>query len=79
MNILCSISSNYSFICKDAQKLWTDQKFSTDALAGYGSSGKFDPTKDRAVLRLQQWKTADSGDYATRQKVRKNVFVVHNE
>jgi len=53
---------------KDAQKLWTDQKFSTDALAGYGSSGKFDPTKDRAVLRLQQWKTADSGDYATRQK-----------
>ena len=31
------------------------------------------------MLRLQQWKMADSGDYATRQKVRTNLIVVHNE
>jgi hypothetical protein len=36
--------------------LWDDDKFSTDALAGHGSAGKFDPAKDRAVSRLHQWK-----------------------
>lgn len=41
----------------DAQNLWNDKKFSTDALAGYGSKGKFDVTKDRAVLKLPQWKS----------------------
>jgi hypothetical protein len=29
---------------------------STDALHSYGSSGTFDPAKDRAVLKLDQWK-----------------------
>ena len=52
----------------DAQNLWTAGKFSTDALASYGSSGKFDPTKDRAVLRLPQWKSENSGNFALRQK-----------
>jgi hypothetical protein len=52
----------------DAQNLWTDEKFSTDALASYGSSGKFDPSKDRAVLRLPQWKSDHLGDYALRQR-----------
>ena len=52
----------------DAQSLWDEQKFSIDALAGYGSSGKFDPTKDRAVLRLQQWKDMSIGNYENRQR-----------
>ena len=50
----------------DAQNLWDQGKFSTDALAGYGSTGKFDPTKDRAVLRLPQWKNSESGNYQNR-------------
>lgn len=37
----------------DAMNLWNDKHFSTDALAGYGSTGKFDPSKDRAVLRRE--------------------------
>lgn len=51
---------------RDAQQLWSDGKFSTDALAGYGSTGKFDPAKDRAVLRLSQWKQSDAGNYGLR-------------
>lgn len=52
----------------DAQNLWDDGKFSTDALAGYGSKGKFDPAKDRAVLRLPQWKNDLLGNYSNRQR-----------
>ena len=53
---------------QDAQQLWLDKRFSTDALAGYGSKGSFDPTKDRAVLKLTQWKTPDYGNYDLRSK-----------
>jgi len=53
---------------RDAQNLWAEGKFSTDALASYGSSGKFDPAKDRAVLRLPQWKSENSGNYVLRQR-----------
>jgi hypothetical protein len=53
----------------DAQQLWTDGRFSTDALASYGSTGKkFDPSKDRAVLKLPQWKSQELGNYALRQQ-----------
>lgn len=52
----------------DAQQLHANQKFSTDALASYGSSGKFDPSKDRAVLRLQQWKDQSIGTWETRRR-----------
>ena len=52
----------------DAQNLWDEGKFSTDALAGYGSTGKFDPAKDRAVLRLPQWKNDSLGNFADRQR-----------
>jgi len=52
----------------DAQNLWADGKFSTDALASYGTSGKFDPAKDRAVLRLPQWKSENLGDYSLRRR-----------
>lgn len=52
----------------DAQDLWDQGRFSTDALAGYGSTGKFDPTKDRAVLRLPQWKNDSLGNYSNRQR-----------
>lgn len=51
---------------QDAQQLWLEKKFSTDALAGYGSKGKFDPTKDRAVLKLKQWKRSDYGNFELR-------------
>ena len=52
----------------DAQDLHANSKFSTDALASYGSSGKFDPSKDRAVLRLNQWKDQSIGTWDTRQR-----------
>ncbi|OEU14434.1 hypothetical protein FRACYDRAFT_188012 [Fragilariopsis cylindrus CCMP1102] len=55
---------------QDAQNLWSENEYSTDALAGYGSSGKFDPTKDRAVLKLNQWKNSNLGNY----KLRSNSF-----
>ena len=53
----------------DAQNLWADQRFSTDALASYGSTGTFDPTKDRSVLRLPQWKNDQLGNFSLRQKL----------
>eukprot|EP00526_Cylindrotheca_closterium_P010063 CAMPEP_0113643660 /NCGR_PEP_ID=MMETSP0017_2-20120614/22966_1 /TAXON_ID=2856 /ORGANISM="Cylindrotheca closterium" /LENGTH=397 /DNA_ID=CAMNT_0000555205 /DNA_START=1 /DNA_END=1194 /DNA_ORIENTATION=- /assembly_acc=CAM_ASM_000147 len=52
----------------DATNLHQGSKFSTDALASYGSSGKFDPSKDRAVLKLQQWKDQGSGDWTIRER-----------
>ena len=51
---------------QDAQQLWLDNRFSTDALAGYGSKGSFDPTKDRAVLKLTNWKCPDYGNFGLR-------------
>ena len=52
----------------DAQALHASQKFSTDALASYGTSGKFDPSEDRAVLRLNQWKDESIGHWETRRR-----------
>ncbi|KAL3942731.1 MAG: hypothetical protein SGBAC_003138 [Bacillariaceae sp.] len=52
----------------DATNLHAENKFSTDALASYGTSGKFDPSKDRAVLKLQQWKDRGIGDWALRER-----------
>ena len=63
----------------DAQNLWDDGKFSTDALAGYGSTGKFDPTKDRAVLRLPQWKNDLLGNYENRQRFGNLMAMVRSE
>ena len=63
----------------DAQNLWNEKKFSTDALASYGTTGKFDPTKDRAVLRLQQWKSQDLGNFEVRQKFGKLMASVRTE
>jgi hypothetical protein len=51
---------------QDAAALHSSNYFSTDALASYGSSGKFDPAKDRAVLKLDQWKNPDLGNWHTR-------------
>jgi hypothetical protein len=63
----------------DAQNLWSDNKFSTDALASYGTTGKFDPSKDRAVLRLPQWKSENSGNYALRQRFGNLMASVRSE
>lgn len=52
---------------RDAMALHADGRFSTDALASYGASGNFDPAKDRAVLKLNQWKDASLGSWETRQ------------
>lgn len=63
----------------DAQKLWEDGKFSTDALAAYGSNGKFDPTKDRAVLKLNQWKNRNNGQWETREMMGNRMQKVRAE
>lgn len=52
----------------DASTLYHQNKFSTDALASYGTSGTFDPAKDRAVLKLQQWKDQSIGDWEIRTR-----------
>ncbi len=59
---------------QDAQQLWLDNRFSTDALAGYGSKGNFDPTKDRAVLKLSQWKRSDYGNFELRSNKFANLM-----
>jgi Rps23 Pro-64 3,4-dihydroxylase Tpa1-like proline 4-hydroxylase len=61
-------ASEVQLLRQDAQNLWAAERFSTDALASYGTTGKFDPTKDRAVLRLQQWKDQSSGNWNARQR-----------
>lgn len=53
---------------KDAMNLHADGRFTTDALASYATSGNFDPTKDRAVLKLVQWKNQQLGNYEIRQR-----------
>jgi 2OG-Fe(II) oxygenase superfamily len=52
---------------RDAQDLYNTNYFATDALASYGSKGEFDPSKDRTVLRLNQWKNTALGDWDTRR------------
>jgi len=59
---------------QDAQQLWLDNRFSTDALAGYGSKVNFDPTRDRAVLKLTQWKRPDYGNFELRSKKFANLM-----
>lgn len=59
---------------QDAQQLWLDNRYSTDALAGYGSKGSFDPTKDRAVLKLKQWKRPDFGNFELRSNKFANLM-----
>lgn len=59
--------SEIAALKRDASSLWNDHLFSTDALASYGTSGNFDPSKDRAVLKLKQWKNANLGNFETRQ------------
>ena len=59
---------------EDAAYLWNDNKFSTDALAGYGSNGKFDPKKDRAVLKLNQWKDKFIGNYKVRDEFGNSIM-----
>lgn len=53
----------------DAQNLWDQRQFATDALASYGQSKVFDPARDRAVLKLSQWKDQSLGTYSTRQRL----------
>lgn len=54
---------------RDAAFLHASQHFSTDALASYGTDGRFDPTRDRAVLKLAQWKNDQLGDAAARHQL----------
>ena len=55
----------------DAQNLWNQQFYATDALASYGTSlgTKFNPARDRAVLKLSQWKDPSLGTYDTRYQL----------
>lgn len=48
----------------DAKDLHQNGYFTTDALAVYGAEQvtKFDPTKDRTVLKLKEWKRNDIGN-----------------
>jgi Rps23 Pro-64 3,4-dihydroxylase Tpa1-like proline 4-hydroxylase len=53
---------------RDAEDMHASNHFSTDALSSYGSSGKFDPSKDRTVLKLSQWKNTALGDWSVRKQ-----------
>ena len=63
----------------DAQDLHASGKFSTDALASYGTSGKFDASKDRAVLRLNQWKDTSLGTWDTRRRFGNRMAALRTE
>ena len=63
----------------DAQALHGAGKFSTDALASYGTSGKFDASRDRAVLRLNQWKDVTLGTWDTRQRFGQRMAALRTE
>jgi len=54
----------------DAQSLYQQGHFSTDALAAYGkeSTTQFDPTKDRTVLKLDSWNRSALGNYPLRHE-----------
>jgi len=54
---------------RDAAYLHAHRHFSTDALASYGTDGRFDPSRDRAVLKLAQWKNDALGDAAARHQL----------
>lgn len=71
--------SEINLLRTDAQNLWNEGKFSTDALAGYGTTSKFDPAKDRAVLRLPQWKKQSLGNHANRQRFGSLMAAVRTE
>jgi Rps23 Pro-64 3,4-dihydroxylase Tpa1-like proline 4-hydroxylase len=51
----------------DARNMWNGDYFTTDALASYGTSGTFDPSRDRSVVKLKQWKDKTLGSFDTRQ------------
>lgn len=53
---------------RDAAELFASHFFSTDALASYGTSRTFDPSKDRTVLKLSQWKNTALGDWNVREQ-----------
>jgi Rps23 Pro-64 3,4-dihydroxylase Tpa1-like proline 4-hydroxylase len=59
---------------QDAKYLFNNNYFTTDALASYGSNGKFDPSKDRTVVKLQQWKDPTAGNYNLRVKQMANLL-----
>jgi len=57
----------------DARDLHSSGYFSTDALSSYGSTGKFDPSKDRAVLRLNKWMDLELGRWEVRRQFGKKM------
>jgi 2OG-Fe(II) oxygenase superfamily len=64
---------------RDAHDLYDDQHFVTDALATYGKSGLFDPSKDRAVLKLGQWKNPTLGDHDARLALGRRLSAVRSD
>lgn len=64
---------------RDASALHGQRRFSTDALASYGRNGDFDPAKDRAVLRLSQWKDEGAGDWETRRRFGERMRVLRED
>jgi hypothetical protein len=61
-------TADVAVLKRDAADLHSSDYFSTDALASYGTSGKFDPAKDRTVLKLKQWKNTALGDWNVRKQ-----------
>jgi Rps23 Pro-64 3,4-dihydroxylase Tpa1-like proline 4-hydroxylase len=54
---------------RDSEHLYRSNYFSTDALASYGTSGQFDPAKDRAVLKLTRWQDPTLGQASVRRQL----------
>lgn len=74
------LSRDYiSTLRNDAQDLHATNYFSTDALASYGSDGKFDPARDRAVLKLARWKDPSLGDWILRSNFAKTMAAVRTD
>lgn len=61
-------AADVAVLKRDAVDLHSSNYFSTDALATYGTPGQFDPSRDRTVLKLQQWKNTAIGDWNVRKE-----------
>lgn len=74
--------SEVATLRSDAASLHAENYFSTDALAGYGSTtGKatFDPSRDRAVLKLDKWKSDTIGDTKARRGLGDRMAAVRSD
>jgi hypothetical protein len=62
-------AADVAVLHRDAANLHRSNYFSTPPLASYGTSVNSDPSKDRTVVKPQQWKNTALGDWNVRKQL----------